>query len=266
MADRVALPLAPGESFQPYFESNVAKYKDLVTVHRQALPDEEIKEDWLAVSNRANQDENIPVLHWDLQEPVEILFIDGAKSWTGLRNLLQVFSTQLIPGTSLFVCQDYKYWGTYWVPIIFEYLMRNLVLHHNIVNNTVTFRLVAEIPPQALEEMGELVEFDLHRGLELLDAASRRLVGLNDPLGALILQSCKVRFLWHKGEMESAMVQFRRLESEWPIGLDGSTIDLMRNWLSHCLGRPVPASLRWKLGLVPRTVTQTIGRLTKSRN
>lgn len=80
MADRVALPIDPGKSSEPFFLKNIKSYKDIVELHRRALPDEVIDSNIEAVNQRFSDDEKIPILDDFTDGPVEILFIDGAKS------------------------------------------------------------------------------------------------------------------------------------------------------------------------------------------
>ena len=76
--------------------------------------------------------------------PIEILFIDGAKSWRGMSHLLRIVRERIVPGTTLLVCQDYKYWGTYWVPMMMSRLREYVEPVHNVLGaTTVAFRLAA---------------------------------------------------------------------------------------------------------------------------
>ena len=68
-----------------------------------------------------------------LDDSVEILFIDGAKSWRGMAHLIGALSKNLMPGMSLLVCQDYKFWGAYWVPIMMHRLRGHVEVVHNVL-------------------------------------------------------------------------------------------------------------------------------------
>ena len=119
MATRAPLPLVPGDSFEPFFLRNMVGYTDLVVSHARALPDETIEGDADAGATRFSAEK--PVAPFDGLpggEAVEVLFIDGAKSWRGMRHLLLTLSGRLLPGKTLLVCQDFKYWGAYWVPMM----------------------------------------------------------------------------------------------------------------------------------------------------
>jgi hypothetical protein len=115
MAARAALPLVAGESFEPHFLKNLDTYRDIVVSHAATLPDETIEGDHEATAKRAAGEKAVPP--FDVApgtEPIEILFIDGAKSWRGMAHLLRIVREPRA-GKTLLVCQDYKYWGTYWV-------------------------------------------------------------------------------------------------------------------------------------------------------
>lgn len=254
MGHRKALPLNEGDSFQSYFERNVEDYLDLITVHRQTLPSESTPRDQLDANISLKEGEKVPILDWKINEPVEILFVDGAKSWSGFQFLLAQFCKHMEPGKSLIVCQDYKYWGTYWIALIIEYFIGHFKLEHNLGNNTVSFRLTSELSLDEIDRLGSVENFNLEAGLALLENASQRLLALEDRLGALILQSCKVRFCFHKQERSAALEMFRKLESEWPHRLSGESIDRMRQWLEEETNMAHKPSRSWILGGVIRRI------------
>jgi hypothetical protein len=246
MAERASLPLRNGDSFQSKFEGNLASFGDLIRTHRRALPDDPTPLDKLAESLHTNESGNIETLTWDLGEPVEILFVDGAKSWTGFKHLLQVFSESLIPGKSLLVCQDYKFWGSYWVPMMLEYFSEYFELVHNVAQNTVSFMLNRAIPAAMFDSLPGYRGLETKKGNELLERASQRLLKSGDQLGASILQACKIRYRINMGETDSAVELFRNLEAEWPLNSDCQTISQLRNWLREETGVYLPPTIRWR--------------------
>jgi tetratricopeptide (TPR) repeat protein len=52
--------------------------------------------------------------------PIEILFVDAAKSWELTNAILRGFGTNLVPGRSRIVLQDFRYFETHWLPLIFD--------------------------------------------------------------------------------------------------------------------------------------------------
>jgi hypothetical protein len=51
--------------------------------------------------------------------PIEILFVDAAKSWALLSAILRAFGPSLQPGQSRIVLQDFRDWRTHWLPLVF---------------------------------------------------------------------------------------------------------------------------------------------------
>jgi hypothetical protein len=83
MAERADLPLQPGDSFESYFQANIEPFREIVVSRACALPDETIAGDRDARTRRfaESEGETVALFEGALDAPVEILFIDGAKSW-----------------------------------------------------------------------------------------------------------------------------------------------------------------------------------------
>lgn len=52
--------------------------------------------------------------------PIEILFVDAAKSWALLNAILCGFAPALVPGRSRVVLQDFRYHYCHWLPLVFD--------------------------------------------------------------------------------------------------------------------------------------------------
>jgi tetratricopeptide (TPR) repeat protein len=52
--------------------------------------------------------------------PIEILFVDAAKSWELTNAIFRGFGDHLIPGRSRVVLQDFRHYTTHWLPLIFD--------------------------------------------------------------------------------------------------------------------------------------------------
>ncbi len=104
--------LADGACFQEHFQQNLQPHSERVVVHQAWLPDEPAGDAELAAI-REEVPKGADLVSWPTGEPVEILFVDGAKSWQGMTTLLTTFAEALIPERSLLVFQDYRYWGEY---------------------------------------------------------------------------------------------------------------------------------------------------------
>ena len=241
MAAKAPLPLAPGESFEPFFRQNLGRDAELVVSHAMSLPDEVIPGDPNAEARRSRAGESPPFV-WRVAEPIEILFLDGAKSWRGMRHLLQAVRGALIPGRTLLACQDYKHWGAYWVAMILERLRGHLEPAHLLLEgSTATFRVTSAIPKDAIDAIeDDVATVPTAAGLEALECSIGWLVAAGDLRGGRRLALARVRFLGHQGHVEQALAVYGELARGWPRS-DRSQIDGARAYLEKRLGRPLPA-------------------------
>jgi len=56
---------------------------------------------------------------WD-GGPIEILFIDSAKTWDLMNAILEAFGPHLVPGRSRVVLEDFRYYYAHCLPLIFD--------------------------------------------------------------------------------------------------------------------------------------------------
>ncbi len=249
MASRADLPIEPGQSFQSYFLENIKQYDDIVDAHARALPDEELSHDNEADAKRFHSFEQVSLFDYMFPDPVSILFIDGAKSWRGMLHLLKTLNNLLIPGQSYLVCQDYKYWGTYWVPVMISFLKDYLEPVHNVLNGTtVTFRLTKPIPDTRINPFRQSVtQLDTSSALEMIDHSSNVLHQNNDPAGAANVSLAKVSLLSHQGKAGEAAEQFKRIQKKWRPSFPIWQLERAREYLSEekNIYVPRPFTLRW---------------------
>jgi len=234
MAARATLPIQPGESFEPYFLKNLSDYEDIVVAHAATLPDETIEGDHEATAKRAAEEAAVPRLDVAPGEgPIEILFIDGAKSWRGMSHLLRIVRERVVPGKTLLVCQDYKYWGTYWVPMMMSRLREYVEPVHNVRGaTTVAFRLAREIPRAVLDNLEDHVaRIPTGDGLALIDTARQLLLQDGDSLGAANVSLCRVSFLAHQGKSDAAAVAFKQAQESWPAFVSAEQLERARGYL-----------------------------------
>jgi hypothetical protein len=113
-----------GQSFASVFHRSTTQFADLIAVHAGDL---------LTQS-------------WPKSTPIEILFIDIAKTLALSGKVLSEFFPRLIPGKSTVVHQDFFHPTTFYLPVVMEYLSQ----HFSIVDSgrdwSVAFRLENEIP------------------------------------------------------------------------------------------------------------------------
>ncbi|MHC4421663.1 MAG: class I SAM-dependent methyltransferase [Planctomycetota bacterium] len=249
MSSRADVSLQPGDCFLEEFRKNLGGFEDLLVVHRQVIPDD--LPEWDVLFDRATET-GLDTLTWHDDEPVEILFIDGAKSWGSMIHVLRELGELFLPGATLLVCQDYKYWGEYWTALLMEHLSDHVSLVHNLTWNTVTFRVTSPLSRDRIEALPALSQISIAEGLSRLDTAAARIGNTGDPLGALIMESTKIRFLAHRGERDAAREVFERLESRWPIGATDGNLEQAREGLARSAGIDLAPSMR--------TRTRSLGR------
>jgi hypothetical protein len=134
------------------FEENLREYLDLIVVHEGDI----LAESWA-------------------DEPIELLFVDIAKSYKVLDHLLLTFFPALIPTRSLIVLQDYL-WGTSgpWHHIVMEKLSDYFEYVVDTDIASAVFLLKREIPRSVLE--GCLyMEIPRDEKVQLMDKAIEKL-------------------------------------------------------------------------------------------
>lgn len=92
-----AEPLAEGADFQHVFARHTARWAGFIQA-RQA---------------------DLSRFRWD-GGPIELLFVDAAKTWDLANAILAGFGDHLVPGRSRVVLQDFRYHETHWLPLIFD--------------------------------------------------------------------------------------------------------------------------------------------------
>lgn len=246
MAHRAGLPLSPGTSFHSYFIENTKDYSDIVESHVRALPDETVGHDTEAGAKRFTEYNTVRLFDGQVKHPIEILFIDGAKSWLGIRHLMRSLSPRLIPGKTILVCQDFKYWGTYWVPVLMMLIKDYIEPIHNTLDATTTsFVLKRPIPDELLDSLPAHV-VDLHRDqtLRQIEDAADMLGNSGDSAGAFNISLAKVSFLSHHGDRDLAIQIFVEIEGRWPILLPTSQLDRARSYLNGEKGAELTTPIR----------------------
>lgn len=244
MGDRANLKLLEGDSFYNEFIKNIHEFKEYVVPFRASLPDEVVINDKTASKRRQKEFEIKELIKNCPKDPVEILFIDGAKSWTGMKYLLNEFYTYFIPNKTLLVCQDYKYWGMYWVIMIMEMLSHKFEIKDILKSNTVSFILKDKIDNYDINSIPDFKQIDVQSGLDLINSAAKRLNNKGDYLGYYIIKLNAVRFLVHKGKTREAIEHYYGIESKWPILLNDKQLLNTREWFIEQLEQPLRDNLK----------------------
>jgi hypothetical protein len=153
------LPYAPGDSFRPLFDRQTAAVRDLLDVHAGDLVE----------------------LGWS-GGPIEILFIDIAKSWSLNDVIVDQFFPNLVPGRSVVVQQDLVFSLYPWLALTMEHLHEEFQPVAFVEYNSVVYLCRRPVPEGVSSSLRELTT---EQRLELMDRAVDRFRGY--PRGLLLL-------------------------------------------------------------------------------
>src|SRR5690606_1866350 len=130
--------------------------------------------------------------------PVEILFVDIAKSWELNAWVMDHWFTQLIPGRSLVVQQDYVYFHPYWIHLTMAHLAGAFELVDVVYGASAVFAVKRKI------ERGETAHW---RNLPLPDklALIERAAGGLPASAAEVLKGSRAYCLVEHGEPARAL-------------------------------------------------------------
>lgn len=135
---------APKQSFRPIFDENMRSLADLVTVHEGDI----ISKPWRL-------------------GPIEILFVDCAKTWVISDFISYHFFKALVPGRSIVIQQDYIFdrWNA-WIHITMEYYSKYFRILTSTCPHSVVFLYESQIPvlePQLIGFMHADTKLELMR-------------------------------------------------------------------------------------------------------
>jgi hypothetical protein len=153
--------LHAGDSFRPIFDRNTAAFAHLLDVHEGDLADH----------------------GWD-GRPIEILFVDVAKSWNLNDLIVRDFFPHLIPDRSVVVQQDLVFALGHWLPITMEHLAEYFEPVAFAEYNTVVY-VCRQAVPAGLPPVSQLAASEK---VDLMDRAIARFRGY--PRGYLELARC----------------------------------------------------------------------------
>lgn len=106
--------------------------------------------------------------------PIEVLFVDIAKTLPIWKHVLRQFFPSLIPGISIVVQQDYHHPLLPWIHVVQEHLAPFFEVIESHVDDSAAFRLVERIPDRILDKVAAY-DFTFKEELAMLDAAIARL-------------------------------------------------------------------------------------------
>jgi hypothetical protein len=118
-----------GKSFEAVYRRSVAPFADHVRVHKGDLLDQT----------------------WPADHPIEILFVDVAKTLALSGKVLTEFFTRLIPGKSLVVQQDFYHPTAFYLPVVMDFVADYFSIIEAGRDWSVVFKLETAIPRERLE-------------------------------------------------------------------------------------------------------------------
>src|SRR5271169_2266727 len=118
-----------GQSFAPIFRRSTAEFGDFIEVHAGDLLDQT----------------------WPSDEPIEILFVDVAKTLALSGKVLTEFFAHLIPGKSIVIHQDFYHPTAFYLPVVMDFLRDHFTIIEAGRDWSVVFRLESAIPQEKLQ-------------------------------------------------------------------------------------------------------------------
>jgi len=122
-------PIKLGQSFAAIFRQATAHFADSIEVHAGDLLDQT----------------------WPSGTPIEILFVDVAKTLALSGSVLTEFFSHLTPHKSLVIHQDFYHPTAFYLPVVMDYLSDYFTIIETGRDWSVVFRLEKEIPRGKLE-------------------------------------------------------------------------------------------------------------------
>jgi hypothetical protein len=121
-----------GQSFAAIFRRATAQFADLIKIHEGDLLEQT----------------------WPSDEPIEILFVDVAKTLALSGKVLTEFFAHLIPGKSIVIHQDFYHPTAFYLPVVMDFLSDHFSIIEPGCDWSVVFRLERAIPREKLEIAG----------------------------------------------------------------------------------------------------------------
>jgi predicted O-methyltransferase YrrM len=121
--------LEMGQSFDAIFRRATAEFADRIEVHVGDLLEQS----------------------WPSEVPIEILFVDVAKTLALSGKVLTEFVSHLTPGRSIVIHQDFYHPTAFYLPVVMDFLMDHFSIIETGRDWSVVFRLETAIPQEKLQ-------------------------------------------------------------------------------------------------------------------
>lgn len=118
-----------GQSFEPIFRHTTAEFAGFIDVHAGDLLEQS----------------------WPAEVPIEILFVDVAKTLALSGKVLTEFFPRLTPGKSIVIHQDFYHPTAFYLPVVMDFLSDHFTIIEAGRDWSVVFRLEEAIPPEKLK-------------------------------------------------------------------------------------------------------------------
>jgi len=181
-------PIKPGESYLDIFAAQVGFYIDMI----RAYPGDFLSHRWRGA-------------------PIEILFIDIAKTSELCAHAAGQFFPSLIPGRSMVVQQDYFHCWHPYIHIGMEFLDEEFdLVDEHVAHQSRVWRLARPIPP---EKIARLAAYDLGREerMALLD----RLIEKSSPFSRPMNEVVRLWQMCLDGDQDKAEAEFARMNEAY---------------------------------------------------
>ena len=140
-----------GQSFAATFRRATAEFADLIEVHAGDLLEQS----------------------WPSGTPIEILFVDVAKTLALSGKVLTEFFTHLTPGRSIVIHQDFYHPTAFYLPVVMDFLMDHFTIIEAGRDWSVVFRLETPIQQEKLQ-IASLYKFSFTQQQAALRRMMRR--------------------------------------------------------------------------------------------
>jgi hypothetical protein len=138
--------------------------------------------------------------------PIEIMFIDLAKTWELNTYVVQNFFSKLIPGKSLILQQDYIHFHEYWIHLTMEYFHEYFEFLETMWGGTAVFKYVKKIPDELLRTNLQALSVEEKSALLERERARRPA-----PIQEMI-KAVHANMLLDAGRLEEAQKMFDRID------------------------------------------------------
>jgi hypothetical protein len=180
-------PIDPNGDYFDLFEAQVATYRALI----ETYPGDLLSHKWT-------------------REPIEILFVDVAKTAALNAHVFLEFFPKLIPGHSIIVQQDYFHCWHPYMQICMEYLANYLeLLDPRVIHQSRVWRLNRQVPSEELARCKPRA-IGLAEGCYLLD----RLLEKSRPQDKAMIMVIKLTYLFYEGQLDQIRKIIPQTEEE----------------------------------------------------